>query len=161
MTFSELKEKALSLPMLPGVYIMMDKSGKVIYVGKAKALKNRVSNYFREYGHNAKTQAMISKIFSFDTIVVGSEFEALVTENSLIKHHKPYYNILLKDDKGYPYLRVDLRKEYPSFSVVSRAGNDGATYLGPYQGRTKLFEGSTPSARRSSFLPAGENFPPI
>ena len=159
MTFSELKEKALSLPMLPGVYIMMDKSGKVIYVGKAKALKNRVTSYFREYGHNLKTQAMISKIHSFDTIVVGSEFEALVTENSLIKHHKPYYNILLKDDKGYPYLRVDLRKEYPSFSVVSRAGNDGATYLGPYQGRTKLFEAVDTVSKALKLPTCGKRFP--
>ena len=159
MTFQELREKALSLPLLPGVYIMMDKSGKVIYVGKAKALKNRVSSYFHETGHNAKTAAMVSKIYSFDTIVVGSEFEAFVTENSLIKHHKPYYNILLKDDKGYPYLRVDLKKEYPTFSVVGRAGSDGATYLGPYQGRTKLHEALDTVCKALKLPTCGKRFP--
>lgn len=159
MTFSELKEKALSLPQLPGVYIMMDKSGRVIYVGKAKALKNRVSNYFRESGHDAKTTAMVSKIYTFDTIVVGSEFEALVTENSLIKHHKPYYNILLKDDKGYPYLRIDLRRDYPKFSVVSRVGNDGAVYLGPYQSRGKLFDALDTVCKALKLPTCGKHFP--
>lgn len=140
MTFEELREKAHALPLRPGVYIMMDKSGGVIYVGKAKILRSRVSSYFRESGHNAKTAAMVSHIDRFDVIVVNSEFEALVTENQLIKYHKPKYNILLKDDKGYPFLRVDLSEEYPRFKVVSKAKNDGAKYLGPFGGRYTLHE---------------------
>lgn len=140
MTFEELKQKAHSLPLLPGVYIMMDKSGTVIYVGKAKALRSRVSSYFRESGHNVKTAAMVAHIDHFDTIVVNSEFEALVTENQLIKHHKPKYNILLKDDKGYPFLRVDMREEYPRFTVVGKGKNDGAKYLGPFSSRSSLYD---------------------
>ena len=107
MTFDQLKEKALSLPLAPGVYIMRDKSDKVIYVGKAKKLKNRVCQYFQDTGsHTAKTRLMVSHIDHFDVIVAASEFEALVLECSLIKRHLPKYNILLKDDKGYPYLRL-------------------------------------------------------
>ena len=140
MTFEELRDKAHSLPLRPGVYIMMDKSGTVIYVGKAKVLRNRVSSYFRESGHNVKTAAMVSHIDHFDVIVVNSEFEALVTENQLIKHHKPKYNILLKDDKGYPFLRVELSQSYPRFTVVGRTGRDGAKYLGPFGGRGTLYE---------------------
>ena len=103
MTFDELKEKAHSLPYAPGVYIMRDKTGQVIYVGKAKKLKNRVSQYFLDtVSHSVKTRTMVSKIFDFDVIVVASESEALVLECSLIKRHMPRYNILLKDDKGYP-----------------------------------------------------------
>ena len=110
-TFDELKEKALSLPLKPGVYLMMDQAGTVIYVGKAKALKNRVSQYFHDpSNHNEKTRAMVAQIDHFDTIVAGSEFEALVLENSLIKRHKPHYNILLKDDKGYPYIRLSVKE---------------------------------------------------
>jgi excinuclease ABC subunit C len=138
MTFAELKEKALSLPMKPGVYIMMDKVSDIIYIGKAKLLRNRVTSYFRETGHDPKTMVMVSKIDSFDYIVSETEFEALVTENSLIKNHKPRYNIRLKDDKGYPYLRVDLTQEYPRFSVANKPINDGARYLGPYNSRTIL-----------------------
>ena len=130
-----LREKAHKLPMQPGVYIMMDKTGDVIYVGKAKLLRNRVSSYFHGE-HNAKTEAMISKIDNFDVIVATSEFEARVLENSLIKHHQPHYNILLRDDKGYPFIRVDLNEPYPKFTVVSKAGNDGAKYFGPYGGRS-------------------------
>ena len=110
MTFDQLKDKALSLPLKPGVYLMMDKSGTVIYVGKAKALKNRVSQYFHDQGaHSPKTRAMVAQIDHFDTIVAGSEFEALVLEAALIKRHKPRYNILLKDDKGYPYIRLSVK----------------------------------------------------
>ncbi len=139
MTRDELREKALALPLQPGVYIMMDRRGEVIYVGKAKKLKNRVVSYFREGSHSPKTEAMVSHVDSFDVIMVRSEFEALITENQLIKHHKPRYNILLKDDKGYPYLRTDLRQPYPGWKVVGRPGSDGARYLGPYGSRTTLF----------------------
>ncbi len=136
MTFEELKDKALSLPYEPGVYIMQDKAGTVIYVGKAKKLKNRVSQYFQDTAsHTPKTRRMVSQIDHFDTIVARSEFEALVLECSLIKRHMPKYNILLKDDKGYPYLRVDLREEYPAIEMVSRVTGDGASYFGPFGGR--------------------------
>ena len=136
MTFEQLKEKAKSLPLVPGVYIMQDRSGQVIYVGKAKKLKNRVSQYFQDTAsHSPKTRRMVSQVFSFDTIVAGSEFEALVLECSLIKRHSPRYNILLKDDKGYPYIRVDLRSLYPSMSLSGKVLQDGAEYFGPYGGR--------------------------
>ena len=138
MTKDELREKALALPLQPGVYIMMDRMGEVIYVGKAKKLKNRVVSYFREGNQSPKTAVMVSHVASFDVIMVRSEFEALITENQLIKLHKPRYNILLKDDKGYPYLRTDLRQPYPGWKVVGKPGKDGARYLGPYGSRTTL-----------------------
>lgn len=133
-----LSEKANQLPLLPGVYIMLDARGEVIYVGKAKKLKNRVSSYFHGE-HLPKVAAMVEKVADFNVIVAGSEFEALVLENSLIKRHKPHYNILLKDDKGYPFIRVDTKSEYPVMSIASRAGKDGARYFGPYgsRGQTK------------------------
>ena len=131
----KLLEKAKELPLLPGVYLMKSKQNEVIYVGKANRLKNRVSSYFTG-SHDMKTQALVSRITDFDVIVVGTEFEALVLESSLIKHHVPKYNILMRDDKGYPFIRVDLREEYPSFKIVARPENDKATYLGPYYGRS-------------------------
>lgn len=135
MTRDELKEKANNLPLLPGVYLMMDKSGKVIYVGKAKKLKNRVSQYFQDNSaHNAKTRAMVSQVDHFDTIFVSSEFEALILENALIKQHMPHYNILLKDDKGYPFVRLS-DEEYPRFTMTNRIANDSARYFGPFGGR--------------------------
>jgi len=137
MTFEELKDKALSLPYEPGVYIMQDKAGTVIYVGKAKKLKNRVSQYFQDTAaHTPKTRKMVSQIDHFDTIVARSEFEALVLECSLIKRHMPKYNILLKDDKGYPYLRVDLTEDYPTMQMVSKTAGDKASYFGPFGGRS-------------------------
>ena len=137
MTLDELKDKALSLPLAPGVYIMRDKTDKVIYVGKAKKLKNRVSQYFQDTGsHTPKTRLMVSKIDHFDVIVAASEFEALVLECSLIKRHMPKYNILLKDDKGYPYLRLNMKDVYPKITLVSKLSDDGAGYYGPYGGRS-------------------------
>ncbi len=136
MTFDELKDKANSLPYAPGVYIMRDKTDKVIYVGKAKKLKNRVSQYFQDTAsHTPKTRLMVSHIHHFDVIVAASEFEALVLECSLIKQHMPKYNILLKDDKGYPYIRLDMREDYPQMKVVSRLCDDGAAYFGPFGSR--------------------------
>ena len=136
MTYEELKEKALTLPYAPGVYIMRDKTDKVIYVGKAKKLKNRVSQYFQDTAsHTPKTRMMVSKIHHFDVIVAASEFEALVLECSLIKRHMPKYNILLKDDKGYPYLRLDKREIYPTITLVNKIADDGAEYFGPYGSR--------------------------
>ena len=136
MCFDELKEKALSLPFAPGVYIMRDKTDKVIYVGKAKKLKNRVSQYFQDTAsHTLKTRLMVSKIDHFDVIVAASEFEALVLECSLIKRYMPKYNILLKDGKGYPYIRLDTGAKYPTFSMVGKIADDGAAYFGPYGSR--------------------------
>ena len=135
MTKDELREKANARPLQPGVYLMMDKTGKVIYVGKAKKLKNRVSQYFQDSAaHSVKTRQMVSQVDHFDTIFVTSEFEALVLENSLIKRHMPRYNILLKDDKGYPLVRLS-RGRYPKFTLVNRPANDGAKYFGPFGGR--------------------------
>ena len=135
MTKDELREMANDLPLQPGVYLMMDKTGKVIYVGKAKKLKNRVSQYFQDSAaHSVKTRQMVSQVDHFDTIFVTSEFEALVLENSLIKRHMPRYNILLKDDKGYPLVRLS-RGRYPKFTLVNRPANDGAKYFGPFGGR--------------------------
>ncbi len=136
MTFEELKQKANSLPLSPGVYLMRDITNKVIYVGKAKKLRNRVSQYFQDSAnHSPKTRLMVSKIFNFDVIVASSEFEALVLECSQIKRYMPKYNILLKDDKGYPYIRLDMKEEYPKLSMVSKPVNDGAVYYGPFGSR--------------------------
>lgn len=133
MTKEELKDKAHSLPLHPGVYIMMDASNTVIYVGKAKALRNRVSQYFLDLAsHTEKTRAMVSQIDHFDVILADTEFEALVLECSLIKRHKPKYNILLKDDKGYPYVRLNSGLRYPRFTIVNHTGEDGAGYYGPF-----------------------------
>lgn len=137
MTREALKEKANALPQIPGVYLMMDKSGLVIYVGKAKKLKNRVSQYFQDSAaHTIKTRRMVTQIDHFDTIFVNSEFEALILENALIKRHQPHYNILLKDDKSYPFIRLS-REEYPRFSLTNRPANDSARYFGPFGGRSE------------------------
>ena len=130
----QLREKANRLPLLPGVYIMKDAHGEVIDVGKAKKLKNRVTSYFRGE-HLPKVEAMVQKVADFDVIVANSEFEALVLENSLIKRHMPHYNILLKDDKGYPFIRLDVKSAYPTFSVANRTADDGARYFGPFGSR--------------------------
>lgn len=115
---------------------MLDKTGGVIYVGKAKKLKNRVSQYFQENNasHNEKTRRMVAQVDAFDTIFVSSEFEALILENSLIKQHMPRYNILLKDDKGYPFVRLG-REPYARFTMVNKPVDDGARYFGPFGGR--------------------------
>ena len=132
----ELHEKVLTLPREPGVYIMKNRQGQVIYVGKAKALKNRVSQYFQnEARHTPKTRKMVENIFDFDIIVCKTEFEALVLESVMIKKYKPKYNILLKDDKGYPFIRVSTDQPYPEFSIVKKPVKDAARYIGPYAGR--------------------------
>ncbi len=125
-----LREKASTLPLRPGVYIMRAAGGTVIYVGKSRALKNRVSQYFHESAQNAKTDAMTANIYDFDYILCDTEMEALTLENSLIKLYKPKYNILLKDDKSYPYLAVT-NEEYPRFVMTRTRGKD-ARYFGPY-----------------------------
>lgn len=127
-----LRKKAMSLPLLPGVYIMKNADGKIIYIGKAKALKNRVSQYFGSQNrHPIKVRKMVENVDRFDYIVTGSEFEALVLECSLIKQHSPKYNILLKDDKGYSYIRIS-EGEYHKISAVFNKKDDGSEYIGPY-----------------------------
>ena len=127
-----LRKKAMSLPLLPGVYIMKNADGKIIYIGKAKALKNRVSQYFGSQNrHPVKVRKMVENVDRFDYIVTGSDFEALVLECSLIKQHSPKYNILLKDDKGYSYIRIS-DGEYRKISAVFNKKDDGSEYIGPY-----------------------------
>ncbi|MCL2568551.1 MAG: excinuclease ABC subunit UvrC [Oscillospiraceae bacterium] len=131
MMVNELYKKAMDLPQKPGIYQMLASDGEILYVGKAKSLRNRVSSYFSG-SHSDKTAIMVSKVQDFAVIVCASEFEALVLENSLIKEHAPRYNILLKDDKGYPYIRLDAKSAYPRFSVIAKQQDDGASYYGPY-----------------------------
>ncbi len=127
-----LREKAMRLPLSPGVYIMKNKSSEIIYIGKAKALKNRVSQYFgSDRNHQEKVRRMVANVDDFDYILTSSEFEALVLECSLIKQHKPKYNILLKDDKGYSYIRIS-NEDWCRISHVLQKQDDGATYIGPY-----------------------------
>ena len=136
MNRTELKEAANALPLEPGVYIMRDKANVVIYVGKAKKLKNRVSQYFQDTAsHSPKTRLMVSKVDRFEVIVAASEFEALVLECSLIKQYMPKYNILLKDDKGFPYIRIDHKSPYPKLSIANKVSDDGALYFGPFGSR--------------------------
>lgn len=128
----ELRAKAMSLPLTPGVYIMRDKNKKIIYIGKAKALKNRVSQYFGSHtNHTPKVIRMVENVDTFDYIVTDSEFEALVLECSLIKQYTPHYNILLKDDKGYSYIKIT-NELWPRIKAVKQIENDGAQYIGPY-----------------------------
>ncbi len=155
---AQLREKANKLPLLPGVYIMQNAAGEVIYVGKAKALKNRVTSYFRGE-HLPKVAAMVSHVDDFSVIVAASEFEALMLENSLIKRHKPHYNILLRDDKTYPYLRLDAREEYPTFSIVGRTAEDGARYFGPYGGRGVSHSILNTLAKALKMPTCGKKFP--
>ncbi len=128
-----LEDKIALLPEKPGVYKMYDETGTVIYVGKAKILKNRVRQYFRSSkNHSQKVLAMVSHIVDFETIEAHSEVEALSLESNLIKQYQPKYNILLKDDKHFPYFRIDLKQDFPRIEIVRRVKPDGATYLGPY-----------------------------
>ena len=132
MTEKELRKKATALLLQPGVYIMKNKDKKIIYIGKAKKLKNRVSSYFGSHSnHSLKVIRMVENVDDFDYILVNTEFEALVLECSLIKQHMPKYNILLKDDKGYNYIKIT-KGDFPIISECKRIDDDGATYIGPY-----------------------------
>ncbi len=132
MTKVQLHQKALKLPKLPGVYLILDKKKEIIYIGKAKSLFTRVGQYFRAgVPHDQKTDRMIASADDFDIIVTGSEYEALVLECAQIKRHRPKYNILLKDDKGYSYIRVE-SGAWPRISAALQKGDDGAEYIGPY-----------------------------
>jgi excinuclease ABC subunit C len=128
----ELQNKLKQLPQKSGVYMMKDADGKVIYVGKAKVLKNRVKQYFTGVQKYSKVAAMVSNIADLEYIICDTELEALILECNLIKQYRPYYNILLKDDKHYPYVRIDLSEPYPRLTIVRKVKNDGAKYFGPY-----------------------------
>ncbi|MGM9539974.1 excinuclease ABC subunit UvrC [Anaerovibrio sp.] len=128
-----IAEKLTLLPNSPGVYIMKDAAGTIIYVGKAVVLKNRVSQYFQQNrGHSAKVKAMVARIADFDIIMTGTEVEALILECKLIKKYRPKYNISLKDDKMYPYLKVTTREDFPRVFITRRFVRDGSRYFGPY-----------------------------
>jgi len=128
-----LKEKLSLLPPLPGVYLMKDDSGSILYVGKAQNLKKRISSYFRSpHQLDPKTNMLVQKLSTFETIITGTEKEALILESNLIKRHKPKYNVILKDDKRYPALRLDIQNPYPSLTIVRKIGMDGAMYFGPF-----------------------------
>lgn len=130
----DIKEKLSTLPLTPGVYIMKDKFGNIIYIGKAKKLKNRVSQYFINKNHTEKVKSMVNQVADFSYILTNSELDALVLETNLIKKHQPFYNILLKDGKNYPYIKVNTSEDFPKLEVVRKVKKDGAKYFGPYFG---------------------------
>ncbi|MCI5565993.1 MAG: excinuclease ABC subunit UvrC, partial [Clostridiales bacterium] len=132
-----IRQKLKMLPDSPGCY-QMKEDGKIIYVGKAINLKNRVRSYFHGHDHTPKVAAMVSHIDDFDIILCRTNLEALILECNLIKLHKPYYNILLKDDKHYPYIRIDLSEPFPQVGLARRQAPDGAKYFGPYIGATAV-----------------------
>ena len=137
---NSLKEKVKALPDLPGVYIMKNEKGHVIYVGKAKSLRKRVASYFlKTAGQSTKTVSLVSHISDIDYMVTSSEVEALILENNLIKRHRPRYNVILRDDKNYPYLRLS-SEEYPKLTVVRGIKKDKAWYFGPYTSATSMRE---------------------
>ncbi len=130
-----LRKKANSLPLTPGVYLMKDKTGKIIYVGKSKTIRNRVSSYFIDIkNHSIKTARMVSLVNDFDYILTDTNIEALALENRLIKLHKPKFNIKLKDGKSYPYLKLTFNEAYPRLIFTRKRADDGAKYFGPYSG---------------------------
>ena len=136
-----VREKLKLLPENPGVYIMKDAAGKIIYVGKAVVLKNRVRQYFQsQRNHTPKVRAMVANVADFETIMTTSEVEALILECNLIKKHRPRYNISLKDDKSYPYVKVTLQDDYPRVFLTHRILKDGARYFGPYTNVTAVHE---------------------
>ena len=134
---SKLKDKLKDLPEKSGVYLMKDSEGNVIYVGKAKVLKNRVKSYFNG-SHTGKVAVMVSRIENVDWIITESENEAFALEINLIKEYMPKYNIMLRDDKHYPYIKIDVKSDYPKLTVVRRVKKDGAKYYGPYFSGTSM-----------------------
>ena len=121
-----------SLPLATGVYIMKGKRGQVIYVGKAKNLRSRVRSYFQDSQHDSKTRRLVSEIVDLEWIIVPTEVDALILENTLIKRHQPRFNVLLKDDKTYPYIKIHWQDDFPKVSVTRKVQRDGAGYYGPY-----------------------------
>jgi len=155
MTYKELGEKALGLPEEPGVYLMKNEEGKVIYVGKAIVLRRRVYSYFSApEKHTPKTAALVSHIRDFDVIVAKSQLEALLLENNLIKKNKPKYNILLKDDKGYPFIRLTT-DDYPQLKLARKLGEEGE-YFGPFYG-SRSAKSIIEAANRAFRLPTCNN----
>jgi excinuclease ABC subunit C len=130
----DLEQKISDLPDKSGVYIMQDAGGNIIYIGKARSLKNRVKQYFSNSAKPEKVMAMVSKARDFRYIITKTEMDALCLEANLIKKHKPQYNILLKDDKAYPYIKINLNAEYPKIEIIRKLKNDGAKYFGPFVG---------------------------
>ena len=163
-TVSDLKEKLKLLPDSAGVYIMLDKDGTVIYVGKARVLKNRVRQYFHTSEKPVKVRSMVENIADFSYIVAPSEVDALALENTLIKKYKPKYNILLKDDKTYPYIKIHLREEFPHISITRRLKKDGSKYFGPFMGGISCKEIVDVAAKvyniRTCQTPLGKNKKP-
>lgn len=127
-----IEEELKKLPHKPGVYVMRDKDDNIIYVGKAISLKNRVRQYFRKTNKTARIEKMVSLIDHFEYIVVDNEAEALILECNLIKKNRPKFNVLLKDDKTYPYIKIDIKSDYPGVFITRRLVNDGSKYFGPY-----------------------------
>ena len=132
MPSDKIRQKLKDLPSSSGVYIMLSKEGQILYIGKAKVLKNRVRQYFQNSVKTIKVMKLVEKIDDFRYIMTNNEIEALVLENNLIKKHKPPYNILLKDDKNYPFIKINMKEDYPRIEVVRRLKDDGAKYFGPY-----------------------------
>ena len=127
-----IEEELKKLPKSPGVYLMKDANDNIIYVGKAVNLKNRVSSYFRKTNKTDRILKMVSLIDHFEYIVVSNEAEALILECNLIKENRPKYNVLLKDDKSYPYIKIDVKSDFPNVIITRRVVNDGSKYFGPY-----------------------------
>ena len=134
MSESVIREKLKMLPDSPGVYIMMDADGVVIYVGKARVLKNRVRQYFHSSLKSPKVQAMVDNIADFAYVVTPSEVDALALENTYIKKYKPKYNILLKDDKTYPYIKVYTKESFPHIGITRKIKRGDGRYFGPFMG---------------------------
>lgn len=139
-TLEKLRQLVATAPEEPGVYLHYDSAGEVLYVGKARNLRNRLRSYFTSVDrHPPKTHALVERIVRFEVIMVRTESEALILENNLIKHHRPPYNILLRDDRSFPYLRIDLREDWPTVVEIRRRKDDGARYFGPYVSGNFLF----------------------
>ena len=137
----DISSQLKNLPKKPGVYIMKDKNDNIIYIGKAKALNKRVRQYFTQNkNHTLKTRSMLVNLHSLEYIVTDSELEALILECNLIKRHKPRYNILLKDDKNYPYIKITMNEEYPRIFMARKIQDDGAKYFGPYSSSAAVRE---------------------
>ncbi len=148
----ELRKKAASLPLVPGVYLMKDKNGTILYVGKSRALRNRVSGYFIGTPSGYKTAKMVEKVYDFDTVLCDTEIEALTLENLLIKRHTPKYNIKLKDAKSYPYIKIT-REPYPRLTVTRERKADGGQYYGPYSGMSVAY-GALDTVKKIFALPS-------
>ena len=129
----KIKQKLKTLTTRPGVYIMRNKNGEIIYIGKAKNLKNRVSQYFRNSPKPSKVQAMVNNVDDFDYFIAMSELDALGLESNLIHKHQPFYNILLKDGKAFPFIKINMKEDFPRLEIVRKiTKKDGEKYFGPY-----------------------------